>query len=235
MQWQWRAGWAIGLLLACVAGQATEPRDTIAQRVAPCVICHGAEGRASNQGYLPRIAGKPEGYLHRQLLHFRDGQRGHAQMRYLLERQSDDYLAEMAAYFASLSLPHPPPLPPQAGAAALARGERLVFQGAPDQGIPACAACHGAELTGVAPDIPGLLGLPYDYLASQFGHWRSGLRRADAPDCMADIASRMALADIEAAAAWLAAQPVPVQAQAAPRLPAPLPLDCGQVRVEVRP
>jgi cytochrome c553 len=224
----------LALLMPAAQAAGTDHLDTLEQRVRPCVICHGAEGRASNAGYLPRIAGKPSGYLHRQLLHFRDGRRAHAQMRYLLERQTDAYLAEMADYFGALDLPYPAPLPPQADAAALARGATLVHEGAPTQGIPACAACHGERLTGVAPDIPGLLGLPFDYLASQFGHWRSGQRQSDAPDCMATIATRMALADIEAAAAWLAAQPVPEDAHPADSLPAPLPLECGQVRLEPR-
>jgi cytochrome c553 len=34
-------------------------RNTMAQRMQACVVCHGREGRATNQGYFPRIAGKP--------------------------------------------------------------------------------------------------------------------------------------------------------------------------------
>ena len=36
--------------------------DTIAQRAAACVACHGREGRATSAGFFPRIAGKPAGY-----------------------------------------------------------------------------------------------------------------------------------------------------------------------------
>ena len=32
-----------------------------------------------------------------------------------------------------------------------------------------CASCHGAAMTGVAPAVPGLLGLPRDYVLAQFG------------------------------------------------------------------
>jgi cytochrome c553 len=50
--------------------------DTTAQRVQACTTCHGKEGRATNQGYFPRIAGKPAGYLYNQLAppshHFND-------------------------------------------------------------------------------------------------------------------------------------------------------------------
>jgi cytochrome c553 len=38
--------------------------DTMAQRMQTCVMCHGKEGRATNDGYCPRIAGKPAAYIH---------------------------------------------------------------------------------------------------------------------------------------------------------------------------
>jgi cytochrome c553 len=39
--------------------------------VAACTLCHGKEGVAGTDGYYPRIAGKPAGYLYQQLLNFR--------------------------------------------------------------------------------------------------------------------------------------------------------------------
>ena len=134
--------------------------DTIAQRVLACTGCHGAEGRAASDGYYPRIAGKPAGYLHNQLLNFRDGRRSYGLMNYLVRNLSDDYLREMAEHFASLDLPYPPPQPPAEDARALARGRTLALEGDAALKVPACAQCHGADLTGVAPAIPGLLGLP---------------------------------------------------------------------------
>src|SRR5688500_1472574 len=41
--------------------------NTMAQRMQACVVCHGKEGRATNAGYFPRIAGKPLGYIYNQL------------------------------------------------------------------------------------------------------------------------------------------------------------------------
>jgi cytochrome c553 len=32
-------------------------RDTMAQRMQACVMCHGQQGRATRTGYFPRIAG----------------------------------------------------------------------------------------------------------------------------------------------------------------------------------
>jgi cytochrome c553 len=84
-------------------------------------------------------------------------------------------------------------------------------------------------LTGVLPAVPGLVGLPRDYLNAQLGAWRAGQRRASAPDCMAQIAQALAPQDIAAVAQWLAAQPVPGAGKPAATLPAKMPLDCGGV------
>lgn len=180
----------------------------MAQRMQACVACHGQEGRATNHGYFPRIAGKPAGYLYNQLVNFRDGKRQNATMAYLVDHMSDAYLREIAEYFAALDLPYPSPQTANAPAATLARGEQLVRQGDVARGIPACASCHGPAMTGVAPSMPGLLGLPRDYILAQFGAWRNGLRRAAAPDCMGEIARRLAPEDVSAMAIWLSAQPV---------------------------
>ena len=218
----------LGLLMLGSAATAAAP-DTMAQRMLACAACHGAEGRATGDGFYPRIAGKPAGYLYHQLINFREGRRLNAQMTYLLERQSDDYLREMAEYFAGLSLPYPPPRPTQAEPARLQRGLQLVRQGDTARGIPACNDCHGEKMTGVTPDIPGLLGLPYDYLVAQFGAWRQGTRHGAAPDCMAAIVAKLTPEDIDAVASWLAAQPMPVDPHPATSLPKPLPVSCGSV------
>ena len=81
----------------------------------------------------------------------------------------------------------------------------------------------------MAPAIPGLLGLPSDYLKGQLGAWSNGQRRAQAPDCMAEVARRLTPEDVSAVAAWLASRPVPLPSRAAESLPAPLPQPCGSV------
>jgi len=203
--------------------------DTLAQRLQPCMACHGAEGRASREGYLPRIAGKPAGYLYHQLLNFRDGRRSNATMAHFLAHQTDAYLHEMAGYFAALDLPQAPPPTTLASPALLARGQTLVRQGDPARRLPACTACHGQALGGALPAVPGLLGLPRDYLIAQLGGWQTGGRRAIAPDCMAEISRRLAPEDIGAVAAWLATQPVPDHAAPEAATPGPRPLPCGSV------
>jgi cytochrome c553 len=194
--------------------------DSIAQRSLACTHCHGAQGRAAPDGYYPRLAGKPAGYLYNQLLHFRDGRRHYGLMTQLLQPLTDAYLMEIAQYFADLDLPYPAPLPAAGARALLERGRVLVMEGEATRQLPACVQCHGPRMTGVLPDVPGLLGLPRDYLNAQLGAWRAGKRRAHAPDCMADIARRMRPEDIEAVSAWLASQSVPADSKPVQRMAA---------------
>jgi cytochrome c553 len=221
-------------LLASFGGEAAfgqaasaPPLASIAERTRACTFCHGKEGRATPEGYFPRIAGKPAGYLYNQLTNFRDGRRSNVAMIYLVQHMSDTYLQEIAHYFSELDLPYPLPQRATVAPAVLARGETLVRRGDASRKIPACVECHGERLTGVASAMPGLLGLPRDYIIGQFGAWGSGQRKAAPPDCMAEITRRLAPDDISALASWLAARPVPVDTHPAPSIALPLPMDCG--------
>lgn len=221
------------LLICCVlipfsTLAAPVVEDTMAQRVLACTGCHGAEGRAGLDGYYPRIAGKPAGYLHNQLLNFRDGRRQYPLMSELLQTLDDDYLRDMADHFAALDLPYPA-VRATAPSAALGRGEKLVREGDAARDLPACASCHGDALMGVAPAIPGLIGLPRDYLAAQLSAWKSGIRQAHAPDCMAQIVKQLSADDIGAVSQWLAAQTAPAGAKPAAMPARELPLRCGGV------
>ena len=221
---------AFGTALVCLTASAQQGiSDTIEQRVIACTACHGKEGRATNDGYYPRIAGKPAGYLYNQLINFREGRRQYPMMTYMVDHLSDAYLLEMANYYANLHLPYPPPQKVDVAPSVIERGRTLVFSGDPAKGIPSCASCHGKALTGMAPTIPGLLGLPRDYLVAQFGSWRNGTRRAAAPDCMAEISNKLSIEEISAVSAWLASQPVPTDVSRLPKVTGPLPMACGSV------
>jgi cytochrome c553 len=139
----------------------------------------------------------------------------------------DDYLRKISQYFADLQPPYPNADTGDVSPAVLAYGQRLVTHGDPVRKLPACAACHGARLTGTQPGIPGLLGLHASYIAGQMGTWRSGTRHAIAPDCMHSIAVKLTDKDITAVSSWLARQPRPDDPRPAPVTNAALPLACG--------
>jgi cytochrome c553 len=203
--------------------------ELIARRMQPCTLCHAERGRATPQGYYPRIAGKPAGYLLNQLANFRRGRRHFPTMVYFAQLQGDPSLRQMANYFAAQQLPYPPPERPVVGAALLERGRRLATEGDASAQLPSCAACHGEQLLGVEPAVPGLLGVSQDYLLGQLGGWRNDTRSADPPDCMAQIAQRLTPTDLAAVTAWLASQPVAGAGHPAASLAQPPPLRCGSL------
>ena len=199
--------------------------DTMEQRVIACTSCHAKD--QGQDAFFPRISGKPAGYLYNQLINFREGRRQYPLMTYMVDHLPDAYLREIADYFSTQHLKAPPIQPSTVSQAVLERGKQLVTQGDKAIKVPACIACHGEKLTGVAPAIPGLAGLPRDYVNAQFGAWKNHVRRANAPDCMAEIASRLSLNDVAAISSWLGARPLPADLAPATFVARPLPLACG--------
>lgn len=193
----------------------------MAQRMLACAGCHGENGRAAGDVYFPRIAGKPAGYLYNQLRNFRDGRRNYALMTGMMAFLSDRYLQEIAMHFSELDLPYPPPAPMTLTPAQQTLARTLVQQGDARRQIAACTDCHGPALTGFAPHVPGLLGLPRDYINAQFGAWKTGQRHARAPDCMAEVAKTLSTDEVALVSSWLAAQPLPRDTHAVDRLPVP--------------
>ena len=200
----------------------------MATRLRACTACHGEEGRSPEEGYAPSIAGKPAGYLYQQLLNFRDGRRQNRVMQPMLAYLGDDYLREIAAYYAA-RMPAARALGRGASSAELEQGRALVADGDAARGLPSCRACHGPDLLGAVPSIPGLLALSPDYLAAQLGAWREGTRHAASPDCMATIAQALTPYEIAAVTAWIASRPLPEVHAPAAAAPARLPLACGGV------
>jgi cytochrome c553 len=224
----WRIAALMGLL-AWPAFAAPAPPSDMDKRMRACTACHGSEGIRIDEGYVPRIEGKPAGYLFNQLVHFREHRRTNATMNHLVEWMSDDYLAAIADWFAEREPPYPEPAAPPQSEALRERGAQLVREGDPDADIPACEACHGERLAGVRPDTPGLIGLPEHYIAGQLGAWRSGQRQAAEPDCMARIVERLSERDIQAVAAWLASRPLPDDTRPAAVPIEDPPMRCGSV------
>lgn len=233
---------SIGMLLLCVAwsaqGQtqtsdatpAFKKLDSAEARVQGCVTCHGQQGQGTANGYFPRIAGKPAGYLYNQLIAFRNGTRHYPPMNYLVAYLPDAYLKEMAEHFAAQRPPYNNQERPVQDAAAAARGQTLVNVGDPKKGLPACIACHGTNLMGMEPGIPGLAGLRPAYVVGQLTRWKVGERRAAEPDCMKRIANRLSDEDISAVAGYLAQKTPPANASPEPSNLVRMPFACGSQR-----
>src|SRR4030095_5483957 len=105
--------------------------DSIEARAQGCVTCHGQSGQGTQNGYFPRIAGKPARYLYNQLVAFRDGTRKYPPMNYLVAYLPDAYLKEMADHFAAQRPAFAPKETPAANDAAIARGNAIATVGDP--------------------------------------------------------------------------------------------------------
>lgn len=226
--------WSCALLVLSFAfagaamASAPPAPGNFAQRIVACTSCHGVHGEGvPGNGFFPRLAGKPAGYLARQLEDFQRGLRRYAPMEYAVRGLDAAYLRKMADYFAAQQVPQARTAVPTLPAASLQRGAQLVNDGDAARGIPACVRCHGRELTGVQPNIPGLVGLPYDYISAQLGAWRTHTRATVAPDCMAQVAGRLSESDIMAVAANLAGRELPADLHALPAGSVQPPLRCG--------
>ncbi len=204
--------------------------DSMEARVQGCVTCHGQRGQGTSNGYFPRIAGKPAGYLYNQLIAFRDGTRKYPPMNYLVAYLPDAYLREIAEHFANERPPFAPSPPPVVSSSVLARGQAVVNSGDVNKQIPACVTCHGGTLTGMEPGVPGLVGLRSSYVTAQLARWRSGDRHAAAPDCMQRIATRLSDDDMVAVSSWLASLPAPRDLSPGSSDYVRMPLTCGSQR-----
>lgn len=161
MAWRLRAAvlatalvWAAGPVAAQTAiGRA----DNGARINAMCIGCHGIEGyRASfPQVYqVPMIAGQNDKYLAAALAAYRRGERKHPTMRGVAGSLSDQDIADLAAYYATLGKPpaSPPPAP-------------VALPSDLKDKLAACTACHGANFNNpLDASYPRLAGQHRDYL-----------------------------------------------------------------------
>ena len=70
---------------------------------ATCQVCHGRDGIAV-QPNAPNLAGQNEQYLVKALLDYREGRRQDEQMSLIAEALSDEDIADLAAWYASIEV-----------------------------------------------------------------------------------------------------------------------------------
>ncbi|WP_341502456.1 c-type cytochrome [Gallaecimonas sp. GXIMD4217] len=92
------AGVALALTAQAQAGGDVEAGKA---KAATCAACHGGNGIAAIPLY-PNLAGQKAPYLVKQLKAFRDGTRADPVMGPMTKPLSDEDIANLSAYFASL-------------------------------------------------------------------------------------------------------------------------------------
>ena len=219
-------GWLATPLLTCAAndGQSIILQG-IPGQVPACATCHGTHGEGGGDGAFPRIAGLPAAYIENQLRAFRDGARASPLMSPVVKGLTDPDISTVAEYLTRQQAPFPPAH--EVKREQLARGQALVTLGAWERGVPACTSCHGPELEGVAPAIPGLAGQWPQYLAAQLKAYQERQRSMNPLGLMTRIARGMSAEEIESVSAYIASlrlgdKPEP-QAHATPEPYSPAP------------
>ena len=201
------AAWSLALLL-CVAAQAQtanlQQGERIANNglpptVASCASCHGAQGQG--MAVFPPLAGQGAAYLRSQLEAFADGSRSNPIMAPIAKALKAQERADVVAYFASL----PTGIAATAGKAdAKDKGAWLVERGRQQDGVPACASCHGPGGAGVGEHFPAIAKLSASYMQAQVDAWKQGSRPPGPLGLMEGIAKKLSADDVSAIAQYYA-------------------------------
>jgi len=188
-------------LFCSTASFAQQGSATAGQgKVAVCLACHGQSGNDSLLPAVPKLGGQSEKYLLKQMQDIKSGARPAPLMTGMLAASSDQDLADIAAYYASLAAPQ--------GAVDPAKrelGEKLWRAGHADLGVPACSACHAPNgLGNSAAGYPALGGQDVAYTETQLKAFRAGQRANDEAEVMRTITARLNDAEIAALASYAA-------------------------------
>lgn len=200
---------AAGALAFVLSGSPGRAQDSavVAQNaedtaIGVCGTCHGPDGNSADPKF-PRLAGQHAGYLVRQLKSFKEQTRGDpyaiAYMWGMASGLSDLTIDALAQYYARQNTGpgkrHDP--------ATIARGRDIFEHGVPAQGVPACAACHGADALG-GDMYPRLAGQHAEYVLKQLASFQSNMRNIAV---MHGVAQNLRTPEMQAVADYLESLP----------------------------
>src|SRR5271166_4322837 len=115
-----------------------------------CAKCHGADGVSTISG-VPNLAGQRPSYVYHELKVYQRGDAtggGEAHNMKLMKFLSDEALANMAAYYASLDPASPPDAPAPKYVDPVAAGKAAAEP---------CAKCHGENGISHKAGVPSLI------------------------------------------------------------------------------
>lgn len=168
-------------LFLCASAWAQDVTPEVQQAAArlaatTCSTCHGTDGRNTAPAF-PNLAAQTATYLEAQLQAFRDQTRAdpdaQAYMWGMAAQLNDPLIKAIAAHYSAKRAADG-----VSGDAKLtARGKIIFQQGVPEQGIPACATCHGDQAQGNGA-FPRLAGQHAPYLLKQMLVIQNALRAA---------------------------------------------------------
>lgn len=170
------------------------------EKAQACAACHGPTG-ISPASAFPHLAGQQMSYAAKQIIDIRDGTRPVPEMIGQVDDFSDQDAWDVAAYFSQLEANVGQADPEEE---LLQRGQELYRAGDMAKGIPACAACHGPDGSGINTAVyPALSGQFAEYTVATLQEFASGERSNDPSSMMQDIATKMSDADMQAVANYI--------------------------------
>lgn len=166
--------------------------ETLAERAAPCLACHGEKG-VSETPDIPSLGGQPAPYLLIQLYLFREKQRSVEIMNEMTKGFTDDDLRNFSDFIAKLP---PPPSSTDAGdPARMQSGSALIT-------AHRCNSCHGLDLAG-RENIPRIAAQREDYLNRTLVEYKTNTRRGY-DGVMAEVTQTLTEAQIADLAYYIA-------------------------------
>ena len=140
------------VVLAALLFGVAQVQAQVAEHVAACAGCHGADGNSDMPG-SPSLAGQPKVFLENYLVLSREGLRGPEAMQLLLKGMPDREIVRIAAYYTRLPVRHD---------ASLGEPE-LVQKGREIAQRTRCGSCHLPDYSGQQQN-PRLAGQREDFL-----------------------------------------------------------------------
>jgi cytochrome c553 len=139
--------------------------ETIQERAAPCLSCHGEKGQSETEN-IPSLGAQQPAYALIQLFMFREKLRVYEPMNEMTKAFSDDDLRTFSDFLGTLPKPQPPA---DAGdPERMKRAQALIQQ-------HHCDSCHNPDFSG-RDNIPRIANQREDYLVKTLGEYKSNTR-----------------------------------------------------------
>jgi cytochrome c553 len=139
--------------------------ETMEERTAPCLACHGEHGQSETEN-TPSLGAQQAPYALIQLFMFREKLRVFEPMNEMAKAFTDDDLRSFSDFIGKLPKPAPPA---DAGdPARLQRAQALIEQ-------HRCNSCHNTDFTG-KDNVPRLADQREDYLAKTMREYKDNSR-----------------------------------------------------------
>jgi cytochrome c553 len=151
----------LALLFASLPAKA----ETIQERAAPCLGCHGERGQSQTEN-IPSLGAQQPAYALIQLFMFREKLRVFEAMNDLTKPFADDDLRTFSDYLATLPKPAPPT---EAGDPARMQRAQAQIQ------RNRCNSCHNADFSG-RDNVPRIANQREDYLAKTMREYKNNAR-----------------------------------------------------------